>query len=225
MGKVSGFLVVAVVLALAVPAQANIAVEFAGTINPLDFSGGAGSDTATMSVVRAFFSAPLESRNLGDFLCYEGDLRDLKTEKVVGVGVDCLWIAPIDDTTSGNTVAGQPPFGAIQNTADLSPAIDAVTFFFYPGGYYVADGNTTVRPFFRGVGNGDGFTHITGSVPGATDYVVAGTGKFSKFPGNAKVRLSGAVDLSQFFSIINPFQIRFTCLFITDNGKPGKGQI
>lgn len=213
----SGFLVLAVVLALTAPAQASTAVEFAGTIDPLDFSAGAASDTPTMSVVRAFFDD--DGRDLARFSCYEGDLRNLKTRKVVGVGVDCLWIAGITDTTSGNTGVDEPPFGPILNTVDLSAAIDAVTFFFYPGGYYVADGNTTVRPFFQGVGNGDGFTHITGSFPGATDYVVAGTGKFSKFPGKAKVRLSGTVDLSQ------APRIRFSCLFITDNGKPGKGQI
>ena len=68
----SGFLVLAVVLTLTAPAQANIAVEFAGTIDPLDFSAGVASDTPTMSVVRAFFddAALSRGRDLAKFSCY-----------------------------------------------------------------------------------------------------------------------------------------------------------
>lgn len=190
-------------LGLALPVQADIAVKFAGDIAP-----DTSLSNKSNAVVNAFFDDPelADGRSRGDFACFEGDLVSLVTRRRVGTGVDCLRIAGVPDTTMAMT-----PLGDIANTADLSAAIDAITFFFLPGGYLVNDGLTTVRPFFSGIGDGDGaVSHITGSFPGLESGVVAGTGRFAKWVGKAKVRLSGSVDL------LNPPNTFFSCIFVIE---------
>lgn len=107
-----------------------------------------------------------------------------------------------------------------ENSINLSVAIDAVTFFFLPGGRIVRDGNTSVRPFFEGVGDGDGTadegsaTHITGSVPGKAPTIVAAKGIYRKLKNRRNVRLSGAVNLRWPDS-----RVFFSCIFVIQNGK------
>ena len=203
-------------LLVAVTAHADKAVKFSGDLV---------ADALTpkyAKVVDKFFSKDARGREA--FACFQGDLLSLHKGQKVGVGVDCLSIAIIEDTTSGDTTGGTPDFGPIANTADASAAIDAVTFFFFPGGRLISDGSTTVRPFFVGVGNGDGtsgegsVTHMTGSIPGETPSVVAGTRRFRKLANKGNVRLSGAVNLGLEGSIF------FSCLFViqdNDGHVPG----
>ncbi|MGB3563918.1 MAG: hypothetical protein WBH85_10975 [Thermoanaerobaculia bacterium] len=212
------------VLALAVPAQADIAVKFVG-----ELTAGNLSPEISAAVTDFFSSNP---QNQADFACYEGDLVHLETRNVVGVGVDCLRPSTLVDTTSGipTPVITQPNFNTLPlvNTANVSVAIEAVTFFFFPGGHIVTTGFTTVRPFFVDVGDGDGttvettVTHMTGSFPGAGPTVIEASGRFSNLEDTARVRLSGTVDLSQ-FAPPGSTRIFFSCLFVIENGK-GKGQ-
>lgn len=197
------------ILALALPAHADIAVKFFGEIEKDQLS------PKFKAVVDNFFDN--DSRVREGFFCYQGDLLDLQNGRKVGTGVDCLSIAGIDDHTTGDTDTDPlpPDFGQLSNTADVSAAVDAVTFFFLPGGYIVSDGLTTVRPFFEGIGNGDGtddegmVTHITGSVPGQTPNIVAATGRFSRLADTGNVRLSGAVNLGD-----APDVLFLSCLFV-----------
>lgn len=147
-------------------------------------------------VVKEFFDD--DPTNLG-FNCFQGDLLGLQNGWKVGVGVDCLNVTGKEDGAE----------------------IDAITFFFFPGGHIVNSGKTTVRAFFSGVGDGDGspgegsVTHLTGSIPGELPTIVDASGKFSKLVDKGNVRLSGAVDLSL------PNSIFFSCLFVIQNG-PGR---
>lgn len=221
-GLVTGVALAA--LALAVPAQADIAVKFVGDL----VAGNLSPETE--EVVLEYF----DEEDLADidFACYQGDLRDLETRKIVGIGVDCLRPEVVTDTTGGATTPVFPPaiLSPVANTVDASAAVTAVTFFFFPGGYIVNEGRTSVRPFFQGVGNGDGttvattVTHITGSFPGTGSTVTDASGRFSKLAGKARVRLSGAVDLTNFDPLgTGNTRIFFSCLFVIENGK-GKGQ-
>jgi hypothetical protein len=191
---------------MATTAQADKAVKFSGDLVPDALR------PRYARVVDKFFKD--DARGREEFACFQGDLLSLHKGQKIGVGVDCLRIAVIDDTTSGDTTGGMPDFGMIANTIDASVAIDAVTFFFFPGGHLVSDGWTTVRPFFAGIGNGDGtpdegsVSHLTGSIPGEAPTVVAASGRFSKLVNKGNVRLSGAVNLGLEGSLF------FSCLFV-----------
>lgn len=202
------------VLAIAVPAQADIAFKLEGELTAGDLSD------ETEAVVDAFFAGlpDDDDREQSNFACFEGDLLNLETGRVVGIGVDCLWVtgAPADATPGVATIDDGDG-----NQIAISPQIDAVTFFFLPGGYLVNDGLTTVRPFFVDIGDGDGrYTHMTGSMPGDTPTVVYATGRFAKTAGRVSVRLSGAVNTSRLFT---DGIIDFSCMFVVENGR-GKGQ-
>jgi len=190
----------------AIPVHASIAVKFIGTADANDFSSLSDSQ---ISEIEGFFDEPslAKGRSLEDFGCFVLPIKDLQSNATIGMGADCLAVTPIDD-------------GA---------AIDAVTFFFFPGGSLVADGLTSVRPFFPGVGDGDGaVTHITGSYPADTGPggIVYGSGEFSGAEGG-RARLSGAVNLG-----LGGSAVFFSCVFVLDptgvpassigqaNGKP-----
>lgn len=202
------------VLALAVPAAADIAFKLDGELTAGELS------EETQAVVDAFFESlpDGDDRKQSEFACFEGDLLNLETGRIVGIGVDCLWVtgAPEDATPGVATIDD----GTGEQIA-ISPQIDAITFFFLRGGYLVSDGLTTVRPFFVGIGDGDGrYTHMTGSMPGDTPSVVYATGRYAKTAGRASVRLSGAVNTSKLFT---DGIIDFSCIFVLENGR-GKGQ-
>jgi hypothetical protein len=190
------FVLALAVLVSAVPVQADIPVIFRGTIAPTDFTDPA-VDGARAAYVKGFFAD--DPRSLSDFACFKAGLFDPASGDRVGTAFDCLGITAIDEAPNGNT-------------ADVSLQIDAVTFFFLKGrGRIVADGMTSVRPFFSGVGNGDGaVTHITGSFPGNTPGVVAATGEFTGLVGRADVRLSGAVNLGLSNGVF------FSCIFVIE---------
>ena len=190
------FILALSILTPALPVQADIPVIFRGTIAPTDFTDPA-VDGGRAAFVRGFFAN--DPRSLGDFACFKAGLFDPASGKRVGAAFDCLGITAVDEKPNGNT-------------ADVSLQIDAVTFFFLNGrGRIVADGMTSVRPFFAGVGNGDGaVTHMTGSFPGNAPGVVAATGEFKRLVGRADVRLSGAVNLGLSNGVF------FSCIFVIE---------
>jgi hypothetical protein len=119
--------------------------------------------------------------------CFDLDLVDAKTGKVIGQASDCL--SSINMVGDGLMLTG-------------------TTFFFFPGGTLVAEGLTTVQPVLHGSAD---FTHITGAIPSPSgNGVVYGDGKFKN--ANGPVRLSGAVNLSA----LGDGLITFDCVFIID---------
>jgi hypothetical protein len=133
-----------------------------------------------------------KTTDLEEFGCFEIDLVDPSSGVVVGTGVDCL--APMPVGPAGNI------FDAIE--------VEAFSFFIFPGGAFVSNGLTSVRAFIPGIGDGDGFTHVTGSLPEQNN-ILAATGQFKD---KGSTRVSGAVDLSQFDVGV----VAFNCLWIVD---------
>ena len=122
--------------------------------------------------------------------CFNVDLVDAKTGKIIGAATDCL-----------SSISG--------SSSDNGLMLTGTTFFFFPGGTLIAQGLTTVQPVLHG---SDDFTHITGAVPSPGDNgVVYGDGKFKNAAG--PVRLSGAVNLS---ALGSDGLITFDCVFIID---------
>ena len=127
--------------------------------------------------------------------CFDMDLIDARTGWVIGSGADCL-----------SNMGGDGAFGI---------SLTATTFFHFPGGNLVSQGQVTVQPILT---NPDGippqFTHVTGAAPiPGTNNVIYGDRRFRNAKG--QVRLSGLVNLSQFTSGI----IDFDCVFIIDLEK------
>ena len=124
--------------------------------------------------------------------CFDLDLVDAKTGKIIGQASDCLSDINIVDETI------DPP----------SIMLTGTTFFFFPGGTLVSRGLTTVQPVLHGSAD---FTHITGAIPSPFENsVIYGDGKFKNAEG--PVRLSGAVNLSA----LGDGLITFDCVFIID---------
>ena len=129
---------------------------------------------------------------MGGVTCFDMDLIDAKTDRVIGSGSDCL---------SG--MGGDPDNGI---------SLTATTFFHFPGGTLVSQGLVTVQPKLHGL---DGFTHITGAVPAPSkNNVIYGDGRFKRAAGS--VRLSGIVNLDELFTV---GKITFDCVFIIDLWK------
>jgi len=224
-------LLVVIFASASVTAQADIAVEFgrgAEKLTVLDFSGDVSE---RQQVVIDFFDD--DPRDLASFLCYESELRGLENRARRGVGIDCLAISPVLSIPLMGALGDEhgTPGGPVNGDA-LSPQIDAVTFFFFQGGHIVADGLTTVRPIFDGVGDGltggagpfGAITHITGSFPGYDSNIVDASGRFEELAGRARVRLSGAVNTDTFFTEDgNP--MAFSCYFTIMNGNRGRSGI
>jgi hypothetical protein len=125
-----------------------------------------------------------------DATCFDVDLIDAKTGKVIGLASDCLSDISSSVTDNGLKLTG-------------------TTFFFFPGGTLISRGLTTVQPKLHGSAD---FTHITGAVPSSSDNgVIYGDGKFKNAEG--PVRLSGAVNLSM---LASDGLITFDCVFIID---------
>jgi len=121
--------------------------------------------------------------------CFDMNMFDAKTGKVIGRGSDCLSNLTPSATDDGMKVT-------------------ATTFFYFPGGTLVSQGLVTVQPVLHGSPE---FTHITGAVPSPSDNnVIYGDRKFKKAAGS--VRLSGAVNLSRFSEGL----IFFDCVFVID---------
>jgi hypothetical protein len=120
--------------------------------------------------------------------CFDMDLVDARTGRVIGSGSDCLS----DVTPSDN--------GGMSLTA--------TSFFHFRSGTLVSRGLVTVQPKLHGL---DEFTHVTGAAPATSENnVIYGDGRFKDASGS--VRLSGLVNLSRFDS----GYIDFDCVFIID---------
>lgn len=121
-------------------------------------------------------------------LCFDMDLVDASTGRVIGRGSDCLSnIVPSDN-------------GGMSLTA--------TSFFHFPHGTLVSQGLVTVQPKLHGL---EEFTHVTGAAPGPSENnVIYGDGRFEDASGS--VRLSGLVNLSR----LGSGYIDFDCVFIID---------
>jgi len=122
--------------------------------------------------------------------CFDLDLVDVKTNRVIGAASDCLSdISP--------------------SASDDGLMLTGTTFFFFPGGTLISQGLTTVQPVLHGSPN---FTHITGAIPSPGENgVIFGDGRFRHAAG--PVRLSGTVNLSDLDSA---GLITFDCVFILE---------
>jgi len=183
--KTNIFLAILVTLLSAGAASAagigkNIVVVLAGTGTP-DTSG------------EHFRQLGLEDElsELGGAFCFDIDLIDAKTGNVIGSGADCL--------------SGMTP-----STTDNGMSLTATTFFYFPGGTLVSQGQVTVQPILTNSAGTPQFTHVTGAAPLPTESnVIYGDRKFKKATGS--VRLSGLVNLMNF-----PASIDFDCVFVID---------
>ena len=119
-------------------------------------------------------------------VCFETDLYDATTDRIIGKGTDCIDI--IVATSTGISV-------------------NRTTIFNFPQGELRANGTTTVVPIF-GASSPD-YTHVVGDVDDTTLNIISGTKRFAGRTGN--VRLSGIVNLGDF-----PNTILFNCIFIID---------
>ena len=121
--------------------------------------------------------------------CFDVHIVDLKSGLPLGTGADCLEVEPAGD---GLKVIG------------------ITLFHFWWGDTLVSKGLTSVQPTTHG---SEGFTHITGAISQMNDQNVLtqySTGLFEGAEG--AVRLSGAVDMSQFDGKLGS-PITFNCIF------------
>jgi hypothetical protein len=137
-------------------------------------------------------------------LCFETELFDTKTDRLIGSGIDCLEDLVTYD--SDGTSPGVDDFSTVELTR--------TTFFYFRRGTMAATGRTTVAAIFEGSPGPPSATHIVGDITGPggdnilTEY---GTRRFRNKSGS--VRLSGAVDLSALETL---GEIGFNCVFVID---------
>ncbi len=137
----------------------------------------------------------------GPALCFETDLFDTKTDRLIGSGIDCL--DEIVSYDSDGTSPGVDAFPTLELTR--------TTFFYLPQGTMAATGRTTVAPIFEG---SPSVTHIVGDItgPGGDNILTEhGTRRFKNKSGS--VRLSGAVDMTALATL---GEIGFNCVFVID---------
>ena len=137
-----------------------------------------------------------DNDNLMEAMCFDIDLVDMKNEKIIGTGTDCL--SNVDMKENGNV------------------QLIGTTFFHLPKGTLITRGAVTVQPVpedFKLVGaDGHSYSHITGAASDE-DSIIGGTGKFENSTGRA--RLSGMVDMSE-FTMQEGDPLAFNCLFVVD---------
>ncbi len=124
--------------------------------------------------------------------CFDVELVDPASERIVGSGTDCLdlgSIVPIGD--------------------DGGFAIDNTTLFHLPSGTIASLSRTTIQPVENA---GVGATHVTGEV-NESDNILSdlSTGRFAGATG--RTRLSGIVDLTE---LMTNNIISFDCMFVID---------
>ncbi|TET99691.1 MAG: hypothetical protein E3J23_04290 [Candidatus Stahlbacteria bacterium] len=117
--------------------------------------------------------------------CFDIEMVDLTTNKVIGTATDCL--SNVKKVGDGLALVG-------------------TTYFNFENGTIVSRGNTSVQPAtheYKGV------THITGAAPSGGNDIISGTGEFEGATGS--VRLSGMVDMS---NTMDENIIKFDCIFV-----------
>ena len=127
--------------------------------------------------------------------CWDLDLVDAKTSRVIGRGTDCF---------SPQNPEGTKGFGT--------------TYFHFPQGTLVTRGKNTGQPVtWDPSTNPDvdpDVTVITGAFPApGTNNILSGTGRFAGARG--RVRLSGAVRIHP-----DGATVTFSCIFTIDLDKP-----
>jgi hypothetical protein len=133
---------------------------------------------------------PIPGTGTDTGLCFDGDLIDLATGRVIGSATDCLA-----------DIEGSPEEGM---------ALVGTTIFNLPGGTITSRGLTTVQPVLTDPA-GTPVTHTTGAIPNpGANSIIGGTGRFANASGS--VRLSGAVNLDALGDGI----IAFDCVFVID---------
>lgn len=158
---------------------------------------GNGNSAGKILVLNLVGTANMVKRDVPGFVdawCFDVDLINAKTGKKIGMARDCLSdIGPGPGENSGLALVG-------------------TTYFYMPEGMLVTRGETTVQPVNQDTftPSGQWITHITGA-SGYGDAVLEGTGRFAR--SSATVRLSGMVDMTNFF--LNEGEpITFDCLFV-----------
>ena len=117
--------------------------------------------------------------------CFDVELVDLVTNKVIGTATDCL----ANVTMVGDGIA-----------------LIGTTYFNFEEGTIVSRGRTTVQPVTHDY---KGITHISGASPSGENDILNGTGIFEGATGS--VRLSGLVDMSKAMS---ENKMTFDCIFV-----------
>ncbi len=127
-----------------------------------------------------------------ELLCFDIDLIDIKTGKIIGTASDCLEVLGMDEC-GGLRVIG-------------------TTVFNFQGGTLISRGLTSVQPVTHGSVDR---THITGSIPSEGDNsILHGTKRFKNAAG--PVRLSGAVSMQPDLPSTGELTISFDCLFVIE---------
>lgn len=131
-------------------------------------------------------------------MCFDLDVIDLKNNRNIGTGTDCLSNVAMDE--NGNV------------------ALIGTTFFYLPGGKLITRGAVTVQPvpedFNLVSADGHPYSHITGSASTSEhNSIIGGTGKYENSTGRA--RLSGMVDMAE-FTMNEGDPLAFSCLFVVD---------
>jgi hypothetical protein len=135
--------------------------------------------------------AVLRTFDAVDYLCFDVDLVNPATGRIIGPATDCLELGSI------------VPIGD-----DGGFGINNLTFFGLPGGTVASLSRTTIQPVEDA---SHGPTHITGEVSSGDNILThLSTGRFEYATGNT--RLSGQVDMSLFGDGI----ITFDCIFVVD---------
>jgi hypothetical protein len=147
-----------------------------------------------------------------DAICFEVPMFDVRTNKQLGVAFDCL--------------------SDIDLSGDPRVALTDTTIFEFKKGTLVSYGRVAIEPIkepnepdTEPIGAAPDSTHITGSVPPpGTQNVIAeaGTNKFKGRTGS--VRLSGAVNMSDFDAVAGVGSIVFDCLFVINLDKRKNGR-
>lgn len=135
-----------------------------------------------------------------DVLCFDGLIFDAASGREIGTATDCLKPTFLDDG------------GTIGDSSDDSLEIIGTTIFELPAGTIISQGRTSVRPV-TWPAQYQPNTHITGAIPFDDDNsIMAATGRYKNSTGT--VRLSGAVDMTDFVTESGAGPLGFTCLFI-----------
>lgn len=126
-------------------------------------------------------------------ICFDVNLVDMKTNRVIGTATDCL--SNITPMGTGLSLVG-------------------TTIFNLPQGTLMTRGATTVQPVLTQIvtPNGQIITHTTGASSDG-NAIIDGTGHFSGRTGT--VRLSGMVDMTNFGGNVGD-PIAFDCLFVVE---------
>ena len=135
-----------------------------------------------------------------DVLCFDGLIFDAASGRKIGTARDCLNVMELD--------TNETP----EESSDDSLRIIGTTIFELPAGTIYSQGLTSVRPVTWDTDEQPN-THITGAIPYDDDNsIIASTGKYKNSTGI--VRLSGAVDMTDFVTETGEGPLGFTCLFI-----------